>query len=55
LPVLPPPHFKPDYTARMRMLESLRSSVTDDDLRAYVDQAKAELQARWAETSPASP
>ena len=55
LPVLPPPHFKPDYTARMRMLESLRSSVTDDDLRAYVDQAKAELQARWAETSPAAP
>ncbi len=55
LPVPAPPHFKPDYAARMRMLESLRSSFTDDNLRAYIDQAKAELQARWAETSPASP
>ena len=55
LPVPAPPHFKPDYAARMRMLESLRSSLTDDNLRTYIDQAKAELQARWAETSPASP
>jgi len=37
------------------MLESLRSSFTDNDLRAYIDQAKAELQARWAETSPVLP
>jgi hypothetical protein len=54
-PVPAPPHFKPDYAARMRMLESLRSSFTDNDLRAYIDQAKAELQARWAETSPVLP
>ena len=55
LPVPAPPHFKPDYAARMRMLESLRSSSADDNLHAYLDQAKTELQARWAETSPASP
>lgn len=55
LPIPAPPHFKPDYAGRMRMLVSLRSSVTDDDLRAYIDQAKGELQARWAETSPTSP
>jgi len=55
LPVLAPPHFKPDYAARMRMLDSLRASSTDDNLHAYIDQAKAELQARWAETNPASP
>jgi hypothetical protein len=55
LPVPVPPHFKPDYAARMRLLESLRASFTDDNLRAYTDQAKAELQARWAETNPASP
>jgi cell division protein FtsB len=54
-PLAAPPHFKPDYAARMRMLESLRSSSTDDDLRAYIDQAKTELQARWMETNPASP
>jgi len=54
-PIPAPPHFKPDYAGRMRLLESLRSSVTDDGLRAYIDQAKAELQARWAETSPAAP
>jgi hypothetical protein len=55
LPVTAPPHFKPDYAVRMRMLENLRASVADDELRAYIDQAKTELQARWAETSPASP
>jgi cell division protein FtsB len=55
LPVYAPPHFKPDFATRLRVLDSLRSSVADNDLRTYVDQAKAELQAHWAETSPASP
>ncbi len=54
-PVPAPPHFKPDYAGRMRLLENLRSSVTEDDLRAYIDQAKVELQAHSAETSPAAP
>jgi cell division protein FtsB len=54
-PSVAPPHFKPDYEARMRMLDNLRSLSTDDDLRAYIDQAKAELQARWTETTPSSP
>jgi len=54
-PVVAPPHFKPDYAARMQMLDSLRASSTDDNLRADIDQAKAELQARSAESSPAAP
>ncbi len=50
-----PPHFKPDFAARIRMLESLRLSFTDADLRNYVDQVRAELQARGAESSPTAP
>jgi len=50
-----PPHFKPDYSRRIQMLDSLRSSFTDDNARAYADQAKADLQARWAESNPGGP
>ena len=50
-----PPHFSPDYAKRIRLLESLRSSFTDEGLRAYVDQAKAEAQSRWAESNPLAP
>jgi hypothetical protein len=50
-----PPHFKPDYPRRIRLLESLRSSFTDDNARAYADQAKAELQSRGTESNPAAP
>ncbi len=50
-----PPHFRPDYALRIRLLESLRSSFTDESLRAYVDQAKAEAQSRWAELNPLAP
>jgi hypothetical protein len=49
-----PPHFKPDYSARIRLLDSLRSLAADDSLRAYIEQAKAELQ-RAAESTPAAP
>ena len=50
-----PPHFKPDFAARIRILESLRPSFTDADLRSYVDQVRAELQTREAESSPTAP
>ena len=50
-----PPHFKPDYPRRIRVLESLRSSFTDDNARAYADQAKTELQTRWTESNPTAP
>jgi hypothetical protein len=50
-----PPHFKPDFAARIRMLESLRLSFTDADLRSYVDQVRAELQTRGAESNPMAP
>jgi hypothetical protein len=50
-----PPHFKPDYPRRIRVLDSLRSSFTDDNARAYADQAKTELQTRWTESNPTAP
>lgn len=50
-----PPHFKPDYARRIRVLDSLRSSFVDDSARAYADQAKAELQARSTESNPVAP
>jgi len=53
--VTAPPHFRPDYAERIRLLESLRSSFTDEDLRAYIDQAKADAQSRWAELNPLAP
>jgi hypothetical protein len=53
--VPPPPHFKPDYSRRIRLLDSLRSSFADDNTRAYADQAKAEMQTRWTESNPAAP
>lgn len=54
-PVTAPPHFKPDYPRRMRVLDSMRSSFTDDSARAYADQAKTELQTRWTESNPVTP
>jgi len=48
-------HFKTDYAGRIRLLDGLRSSFTNDDLRRYVDQAEAELQTRWAESNPPTP
>jgi hypothetical protein len=53
--VIPPPHFKPDYALRLRMLDFLRTAVADENFRASVDQAKAELQTRWMESIPATP
>ena len=53
--VSPPPHFKPDIAARVRMLEALRQSFADAELRNYVDQMKAELQAGGAEPNPMAP
>lgn len=47
-----PPHFKPDYAERIRMLEGLQPLFTDETLRASVDQARIELQRRWAESNP---
>jgi hypothetical protein len=49
-----PPHFKPDFSARLRLLDGLRAAVTDENFRARADQARMELQAHWAESNPAS-
>ena len=50
-----PPHFKPDYALRLRTLDALRVAITDENFRASVDQAKTDLQTRWAESLPAMP
>ncbi len=50
-----PPLFKPDYPRRIRVLDSLRSSFADDSARVYADQAKAELQTRWTESTTVAP
>lgn len=48
-------HSKPDFAARIRMLENMRPLFTDEDLRGYVDHVKVELQTRWAESNPTAP
>ena len=45
-----PPHFKPDYTLRLRVLDGLRAAVADDNFRAHADEARMELQTRGAES-----
>lgn len=55
LPVAAPPHFKPDYQERLALLDSLRAAVADENFRARADQAKMELQRRWADSSPTAP
>ena len=55
LSLVAPPHFKPDYALRLRVLDLLRTAVADENFRASVDQAKTELQMRWAESMPATP
>jgi len=50
-----PPHFKPDYAQRIRMLETLQPLFTDGNLRAYVDQMRIDLQKRWAESNSNAP
>ncbi len=54
VPISAPPHFKPDYPERLRVLGSLRVAVTDENFRVHADQARMELQARWAESNPAA-
>ncbi len=54
-PIPPPPHFKPDYGRRMRVLDNLRSAFTDETARAYADQARADLQTRSTESNSNAP
>jgi hypothetical protein len=53
--VAAPTHFKLDYPLRLRILDVLRGAVPDENFRATADQAKTELQTRWAESMPATP
>jgi cell division protein FtsB len=49
VPVTAPPHFKPDYSLRLRVLDALRAAVADENFRARADQARSELQMHWTE------
>jgi hypothetical protein len=49
-----PPHFKPDYSARLHLLDNLRAAVADESFRVHIDQARTELQTRWAESNSGS-
>jgi|SRR5579859_182205 len=55
LAVPAPPHFKPDYAQRIRILETLQPLFADANMRAYVDQTRVDLQKRWAESNPNAP
>lgn len=44
--ITPPPLFKPDYGLRLRMLTNLRAAVTDENLAARLDQARAKITQR---------
>lgn len=53
--VPPPPHFRPDFQYRVRLLDYLRTGMTDERLRAYTVQAREELLGRWAQAEPVAP
>ena len=44
--ITPPPRFKPDYALRLRIVTSLRAAVTDENLAARIEQARARITQR---------
>jgi hypothetical protein len=48
-----PPHFRPDYAARLRLVESWRAAVADEQLLLTIDRVRMRLVQRAAETAPA--
>jgi len=53
LPV--PQRPEPDYEMRVELLDEFGSGTTDEHLLEHMDQARAELMARWSQVAPASP
>jgi hypothetical protein len=47
--VAPPPHFQPNYAMRLKVLEALRPSVTDEQVLAVSDRVRAKLLQRAQE------
>ncbi|MCG3147417.1 MAG: hypothetical protein PCFJNLEI_00857 [Verrucomicrobiae bacterium] len=41
--IMPPPHFKPNYPLRLRLVEQLRQAVPDETLAPVFDQARQQL------------
>jgi hypothetical protein len=48
-----PPHFRPDYALRLRLVEGWRAVVTDERTLQSIDRARERLLQRTAETAPA--
>ncbi|MEI6083360.1 MAG: hypothetical protein WCS70_03570 [Verrucomicrobiota bacterium] len=44
--ITPPPHFKPDYALRLRIVENLRQAVTDEALASVIDRIQSNLTQR---------
>jgi cell division protein FtsB len=51
----PPPHFRPDYAMRVRLLDLARSAVVDDRLRDALEQSREAILAQWAAAEPTAP
>lgn len=52
--IAPPPHFRPDYGLRLRILDDLRDVLTDRALMTAIDQTRERLIQRASENSTAS-
>ena len=50
-PAVAPLRFKPDFGLRARMLDGLRTAVTDVEARACIEKAREELAARVAQAA----
>lgn len=50
-PANAPPHFKPDFGLRARILDGLHGAVTDAEARACIEKAREELAARVAQAA----
>ena len=50
----PAPHTKADLSERIRVLDNLWTAITDENLRAFIDQKRDDLQGHLAEPAPAA-
>jgi hypothetical protein len=48
-----PPHFRPDYAMRLKLVESWRAATSDEQLLLSLDRVRARLAQRATESAPA--
>jgi len=53
--ITPPPHFKPDYALRLRIVENLRQAVTDETLGGVIERVRSSLTQHGATAETATP